>query len=142
MRQEEKELVLKDLCARLLHGVKFACSKNVYTAKGIDLIVTDEGNWEYAVTSKGIAPVEIDFIKHYLRPMSSMTEDEREEWENTFDSVYDYVPEANEYDDSWHDEPGVESYDWLNANHFDYRGLIEKGLALEAPEDMYKPISK
>ena len=28
--------------------------------------------------------------------------------------------------------------DWLNAHHFDYRGLIDKGLAFEAPEEMYK----
>jgi hypothetical protein len=34
--------------------------------------------------------------------------------------------------------PTLETFDWLNAHHFDYRGLIEKGLALEAPEGMYK----
>ena len=63
--------------------------------------------------------------KPYLRPMSSMTEEE----ENKYNSLNGY-------------EKGIfphteEAFDWLNAHHFDYRGLIEKGLALEAPEDMY-----
>ena len=60
-------------------------------------------------------------IKPYLRPMSSMTEDEGVELDNT-------VIMGNYGDDA----------DWLNAHHFDYRGLIKKGLALEAPEGMYK----
>ena len=60
----------------------------------------------------------------YLRPMSSMTEEERKEYQAFFN--YDGVEYPEEY------------IDWLNAHHFDYRGLIEKGLALEAPEGMYK----
>ena len=48
--------------------------------------------------------------------------------------------------DEWGDEQSysetdwVKVFDWLNSRHFDYRGLIKKGLALEAPEDMYKLI--
>ena len=76
-------------------------------------------------------------FKPYLRPMSSMTDEEKKEWHDTFDNVYDYVPEADDYDDNWHEEPGIESYDYLISHHFDYRGLIPKGLALEATEDMY-----
>ena len=84
-----------------------------------------------------------DAFLPYLRPMSSMTEEEKKEWHATFDSVYDLVPggdpdNENDYDDNWHEEPGIESYDYLNAHHFDYRGLIPMGLALEASEDMYK----
>lgn len=124
MTQEEKQLLLKDLCARLLYGVKFACNKNVYTAKGLDLIVTDEGDWEYAVTAKGIEPIEIDFVKPYLRPMDSMTEEEKIDFQSFFN--YDGIEYPEEY------------IDWLNAHYFDYRGLIEKGLALEATEGMYK----
>jgi len=80
-----------------------------------------------------------DNIKPYLRPMSDMTEKEKDEY-NRF--IFDY-----EYDDYWN--PGkyrdaVEVYmmdeliDWLNAHYFDYRNLIERGLALPAPEGMYK----
>lgn len=139
MKQKNKLLLLKDLCSRLPYGVKFTLSSNnIYTIKGIDLIVTDEGGWEYAVTAKEIEPIEIEYIKPYLRPMSSMTEKEKDEY-NRF--IFDY-----EYDDYWN--PGkyrdaVEVYmmdeliDWLNAHYFDYRNLIEQGLALPAPEGMY-----
>ena len=124
MTQEHKELLLKDLCARLPYGVKFMCNKNIYTTKGLDLIVTDEGDWKYAVTAKDIAPIEIDFIKPYLFPLSSMTEEQKmllkqQNWciaTSTSGTV----------------ETTVEGIDWLNKNHFDYRGLIEKGLAIDA----------
>ena len=119
MAQEDKELLLKDLCARLPYGVKFTCNKNIYIAKGIDLLVTDEGNWEYAVTAKEIAPIEIDFIKPYLFPLSSMTEKEKLMYEGLMigtDNI-SYM---------------LDVIDWLNKNHFDYRGLIDKSLALDA----------
>ncbi len=122
MTQENKELLLKDLCARLPYGVKFVCNKNVYTAIGLDLIVTDEGDWEYAVTAKGIAPIEIDFIKPYLFPLSSMTEEQKKE----FDATLKYFP-AEEIN-FW----TLNTYDWCNKNHFDYRGLIPKKLAIDA----------
>ena len=63
-------------------------------------------------------------LKPYLRPMSSMTEEEEKEFQ--------------EIKLSYHfDEDSYILLDWLNAHHFDYRGLIEKGLALEAKEGMY-----
>lgn len=126
MTQEYKELLLKDLCARMPYGVKFACNKNIYIAKGIDLIITDEGDWEYAVTAKGIVPIEIDFIKPYLFPISSMTEEQYDQLyidsrvKNDSIDILDAL--ANDMD----------AIDWLNKNHFDYRGLIEKGLAIDA----------
>ena len=153
MTQEDKELLIKDLCARLPYGVKFCfANSNTYTIKGIDLIVTDEGNWEYAVTAKGIDPIEIKYVKPYLRPMSSMTEEEAKEMfgvlypyrnvtvEIEQDKVrYGYIENDNFCHEVFHfnDIYSLEQLDWLNSHHFDYRGLIEKGLALEAPEDMY-----
>ena len=117
MAQEHKELLLKDLCARLPYGVKFMCNKNIYTTKGLDLIVADEGDWEYAVTAKDTAPIEIDFIKPYLFPLSSMTEEQQMD-------LTKFV--AN----------GIQGenilYDWYNKNHFDYRGLIPMRLAIDA----------
>ena len=134
MTQEDKELLLKDLCARLPYGVKFTCNKNIYIAKGIDLLVTDEGNWEYAVTAKDIVPIEIDFIKPYLFPMSSITEEQKKYISNKWgiNEEFDF-----EIDPNWGEyfvELGytVEFIDWLNKNHFDYRGLIDKSLALDA----------
>lgn len=60
-------------------------------------------------------------IKLCLRRKSQMTDEEREEYENA-------IEYRNDYD----------KHDWLNAHHFDYRGLIEKGLAIEAPEGVYE----
>jgi hypothetical protein len=148
MTEKEKDLLLKDLCARSSYGVKIVLNKNVYTAKGIDLTVTDEGNWEYVVTAKGIAPVEIGFVKPYLRPMSSMSEDEKKSLEelctmyNGGDNT-DYESFCIEilqthprYGDAF--RQNFTALDWLNSHHFDYRGLIQMGLALETPEGMYK----
>ena len=132
MIQKDKELLLKDLCARLPYGVKFACNKNIYTAKGLDLIVTDEGDWEYAVTAKGIAPIEIDFIKPYLLPLSSMTEKQKREYNFWKHEVpichYEYGDVVEEIE--LYDSP--ESIEYLIENNFDYRGLIPKGIALDA----------
>ena len=109
MTQEEKKLVLKDLCARLPYGVKYQ-----------DRI---EG---------GIYILSLSIIHHYerfipyLRPMSSMTEEEYKEYTEKLKDIF--------YG-SLLDNALV--IDWLNAHHFDYRGLICKGLAIEAPEGMY-----
>ena len=149
MKKEDKELLLKDLCARLPYGVKFILSggnvNNIYTMKGIDLIATDEGVWDYGVTTKNTEPIEIKYIKPYLRPMSSMTEEEKEELKNLFDAE-----EVTSYSICYIEGGTLVEYlspipysfcykiiDWLNKNMFDYRGLIVKGLALEAPEGMY-----
>ena len=61
--------------------------------------------------------------KPYLRPISSMTEDEEKQFQDV--NLYE-LPYT------------VEGLDWLNAHHFDYRGLINDGLALEALKGMYK----
>ena len=126
MTQEHKELLLKELCARLPYGVKFMYNKNIYTTKGLDLIVTDEGDWEYAVNAKDIAPIEIDFIKPYLFSLSSMTEEQ-------YDQLYIDSRVKNDSIDILDALANdIDAIDWLNKNHFDYRGLIEKGLAIDA----------
>lgn len=125
MTQEDKELLLKDLCARLPYGVKFAGNKNIYTAKGLDLIVTDEGEWEYAVTAKGIAPIEIDFIKPYLFPLLSLPKKATRE----FNKTLVWVRTTRGYSES---EMTWDTFDCVNKYHIDYRNLIEKGLAIDA----------
>lgn len=145
MTQEHKELLLKDLCARLPYGVKFMYNKNIYTTKGLDLIVTDEGDWEYAVTAKDIAPIEIDFIKPYLFSLSSMTDKQAKEIQEIVGNP-DYACIIRKTDglELWLNfidtDPTIwlnvifEVQDYLNKNHFDYRGLIEKELAIDATE--------
>ena len=150
MTQEDKELLLKDLYARLLYGIKFKadneeCIREIHYIKDENVYIREYQNLPYWIES----------IKPYLRPMSSMTEEEKkefskllvkryceEDWEGHISTSY-CIEIDNVYTD---DEDGIkypsafsmDAIDWLNAHHFDYRGLIEKGLALEAPEGMYK----
>ena len=136
MTQENKELLLKDLCTRSFYGVmcdRLGQAKKLLSVSPDKLYCIELDNGEYTPSK-----YKVEDVKPYLRPMSSMTEEEKKEWHDTFDSVQDYVPEADDYDDNWHEQPGIESYDWLNEHHFDYRGLIPMGLALEALEGMYK----
>ena len=111
MKEQDKQLLLKDLCTRVPYGVKINI-RNDYTLSMEDIELN-----AYQLTT---ASYDIEFrgLRPYLRPMSSMTKEEENKYINTFLSMWDAV-------------------DWLLAHHFDFRGLIEKGLALEAPEGMY-----
>ena len=132
MNAEDKELLLKDLCARLPYGV---CVHIRYK----------EGEPCYGkLTPKDIQwfiDSNIEVIKPYLRPMSSMTEEEFFEYHTIKYNKVTYRNKWKRIDiGKFHDigiVPIDEYLDWLNAHHFDYRGLIEKGLAIEAPEGMY-----
>lgn len=133
MTQENKELLLQDLSARLLYGVKILHEgwnyewddelSTIERVVGIDdkfiyTKVIDTHNGEEYRDDKW--PIDTFDDKLFLRPMSSMTEEEKEEYHELCDSYYGI------YFDS------VDSVDWLNAHHFDYRGLIPKDLAIKA----------
>ena len=134
MTQEDKQLLLKDLSTRLPYGVNVKVREHIsVNPLRIWGIYTPykpkfkENKKEHYVRFWNNVTENIVFVKPYLRPMSSMTEKERGQRRNllTHESML-------EFED-------VEEYvDWLLEHHFDYRGLIEKGLALEAPEGMYK----
>lgn len=132
MTQEEKELLLKDICARLPYGVKILDDAfKKYGASeliniGIDgslLVDNKENDIQYY-------PI-IDDIKPYLRPMSSMTEEEKKEFTKVLVKSQECSYENNE-------SATTIVNDWYLSKGFDVRGLIPKGLAIEAPEDMYK----
>ena len=130
MTPEEKELLIRDLCSRLPYNCMISIAEG-----GIDGIqwadvtlnsylfhqIMEEDAWEY--------------VKPYFRPMSSMTEEELKEYNDLYYQVPIQVSGINVY----RDRKMVETLhiDWLNKNMFDYRGLIPKGLALEATEGMY-----
>ena len=118
MTQEDRQLLFVDLCARLPYGVK--C--NVYKRIGVLVGLNDYGP-EIDYGDGEDTTCEIKFCKPYLRPMSSMTEDEKNELNNVLEYQY--------YAD---DSCMCEASDWLNAHHFDYRGLIGKGLAISTEE--------
>jgi hypothetical protein len=122
MTKEEKELLLKDLSARLPYGLKVECEKYPFPVTVLYAGNIDEVKF---VETGGIE--HICLIKPYLRPISSMTEEEKKDFGVPFTSE-GLVTLADT----------VECMDWLNVHHFDYRGLIEKGLALEASEGIYK----
>lgn len=144
MTEQEKQLLLKYLCAMLPYEVKYCrecwdyerdlemCAVGTLESIGKDGYINDTK--VYTVWD----------IKPYLRPLSSMTEKEYETfpipysfdsfstWNNT---ILSKVIEGTQI------LIGIDEItvitDWLNARHFDYRNLIGKGLALEAPEGMY-----
>ncbi|MBO4718997.1 MAG: hypothetical protein J5658_03885 [Prevotella sp.] len=131
MTQEEKQLLLKDLCARLPYGVKCVFHSNRGEVAST-IVKIDIDNETVSHRPDGQSLIYFHFIvsgeiKPYLRPISSMTEEEKEDFGVPFTSE-GLVTLADT----------VECIDWLNKHHFDYRGLIEKGLALEAPEGIYK----
>lgn len=128
MTQEKKQILLQDLCARLPYGVI------VQDRNGIHHLT--QGNTELTDLFNGKCN-----IKPYLRPLTSMTEKEKDDFyykgsgdvDNTIDGKGMFFRNnIVSFEDINY------AIDWLNAHHFDYRGLIEKGLALEAPKEMYK----
>lgn len=126
MVQEEKDLLLKDLCGRLPYKI---CARQYYSAFEDDFIIEGIiGEQIYAAYSSKISMAyPVEKVKPYLRPVSSMTEGEKEDFG---------VPFTSEGLTTLTDT--VECMDWLNKHHFDYRGLIPMGLALEALEGMYE----
>ena len=122
MTKEQEDLLWKDLCTRLPYKVKF---KVKYQDDTCRLFVIYKYGKIYVIGAGGY-PIEVNLTdcQPYLFPLSSMTEEQKmflkqQNWciaTSTSGTV----------------ETTVEGIDWLNKNHFDYRGLIEKGLAIDA----------
>ena len=130
MTQEDRQILLKDICARLPYGVYYK-----------HLTWNDERGEEciaaqiYSINSDGYVKncyddetVYIDNVRPYLFPLSSMTEKQIKELEEIDPESHSLICENGDVCISM----GLRGYDWLNKNHFDYRGLIEKGLAIDA----------
>ena len=132
MTQEEKQLLLKDLCARLPYGV--IVIDNMGRIGTLDNFGFSDRGYPYFGTAPGMIYNTAD-IKSYLRPMSSMTDEEEDELIDIINGIK-LMPLLPHSEMTWYGNPEI--IDWLNAHYFDYRGLIEKGLALEAPKEMYK----
>lgn len=123
MTQEEKDLIFKDLCARLPYHVR--CKiwlKDGTTEEGLLDLKHNYGD----VLQDAFYYNKIKDIKPYLRPMSSMTEEEKKE--------YKHIAPGIEVENGVR-IPNVHQIEWFNKNHFDYRGLIERGLAIEVTEE-------
>lgn len=139
MTQEEKNLLLKDLCGRLpyvtyVRIVEPGClDKSESVTEGcVGGYLNTRMCQDYSIDEIFELIESGDAVKPYLRPLTSMSEDEEIEFCMT---VFDTVLRITEKKHTC--LVSFEQINWLDAHHFDYRGLIEKGLALEAPEGMY-----
>lgn len=148
MTQEDKELLLKDLCTRLPYKVKISIPELFTNKEQVETLneIFKGNDGLFRVNDSGIL---IEYIKPYLFPLSNMTEEKilelykitydtwyndslyykKEEWINFRDSIKNnnlcfknciWLSDINKV------------IDWFNKNHFDYRGLIENGLAIDA----------
>ena len=117
MTQEDKELLLKDLCARLPYSVKI--NENIqgdFTVIGL----TMERVFTTCETEGCHNDFPVECVKPYLFPLSSMTEEQEKEYNDLNCYELGCFPHSEE------------AFDYLTKNHFDYRYLIEKGLAIDA----------
>ena len=129
MTKEDKELLIKDLCGRLPYGVIVQVNdglRGTYDRRLVQ-VFCDRVSCSVNVCNPFKECICIDSVKPYLRPLSSMTEEEHEEYR-------EYVKEVNGFTYNINCSDLV---DWFNRKMFDYRGLIQKGLAIEVPEGMY-----
>ena len=135
MTQEDKDLLLQDLCARLPYDVMINYDGHIYVLNEIDSACKDIDYITVRIQDKNrqqcAESVLIEDIKPYLRPMSSMTEEEKKEYQSLCVIYGDHDADDNV---TYYYFDTIESFDWLNAHHFDYRGLIDKGLALSTEE--------
>ena len=110
MTQEDKELLLKDLCARLPYGVKVEYKNEIFDVEHVCPMYEEVKLDTYETWTVGVSD-----IKPYLFPLSSMTEEQKEEWRGIRLSKLPW-----------------DELNWLNKGQWDYRHLIEKGLAIDA----------
>lgn len=142
MTIEETDLLFQDICGRLRYGVKAKVygwdeeKGEVEIPLKIYSINTD-GYVKFEANDYDVNYLAVDDSLLYLRPLSSMTVEEENEYHSLCKHKLEVIPDIEAiHIYTYYDT--VKSIDWLNKKMFDYRGLIPMGLALEAPEGMYK----
>lgn len=137
MTQEDKNLLLKDLSARLPYDVKVSCNDKVYNFNGIQYfnicILTDD-NENNAFTTAGIK-----YIKPYLFPLTNLTEEQRNDVSKLLINTQDEFPPYGKINMVGCDNLFISTVKQANAlikycitHHFDINGLIPMGLAIDA----------
>lgn len=126
MTREQKDLLLRDLCARLPYGVKVKLGDNPNI---FDLEYRIKFAVMYGDYDKLEDILDITNIKPYLFPLSSMTEEQNEKALSLLKNCDYYIIDGII---KWLDNCPIEFFDWCNKHHFDYRGLIPMGLANDA----------
>lgn len=113
MTQKDKELLLQDLCARLPFKVKILVNNKIEPLQGINVL-------DNVIEYGSFLSSNIEEIKPYLFPLESMTEEQEKEFNDLNSYELGCFPHTEE------------ALDYLIKNHFDHKGLIEKGLAIDA----------
>lgn len=124
MTQYERDLLLQDLCARLPYKVMAQYYDPEDECETWDEIEGIESSGHVEI---GQYVLPIENIKPYLYPMSSMTKEQKNEYNNLCETILDDLGYPASFNT-------VDSLDWLNKNRFDFRGLIPKGLAIDATD--------
>lgn len=136
MTQENIQLLFKDLSARLPYGVKCKVNFDDGTSDVMKLSQFPDGLGIWGFYKEGCCGRTNNF-KPYLRPMRSMTDEERLYFHRNSSKVDILVDEEKIITKPFYGYT-IHLFDWLNAHHFDYHNLIEKSLAIIAPDGMYK----
>ena len=121
MKKEDRELLVRDLCARLPYNTVISVTNDDRNTIQY-LVEEDIKDLRSTISYSG------NIYKPYLFPLSSMTEEQGKELEKIDPEFYSLISENGNIYISM----DIRGYDWLNKNHFDYRGLIPKGLANDA----------
>ena len=142
MTQEDKDLLLKDICGRLPYGVKVHAKyidTDVEVEKvGVLSMVDSDAVVAFTTYDTNCYNyVSIHEVKPYLFPMSSMNEEQKKECNFTDDLDSDILDAAlctNHYHRTGVPTVTYNLVDWCIKNHFDFRGLIKKGIAIDATD--------
>ena len=131
MTREQKDLILKDLYTRLPYGVKCEVirwridGEMVYIRNGSDAVELTINNVKELVTDN------LYDIKPYLFPLSSMTDEQKNEFDKMVDLDVEIAISHIKNDIPLYTS-GINKFNWLIKNHFDIYGLIPMGLAIDA----------
>ena len=127
MTQKDKELLLGDLCSRLPYFTKVQIKNEIVV---LDSICDDDG-YHFNFIGDDKEGVTIEQVKPYLFPVSSMTEEQREEYDKMSELDMEYTITQIKNDSLiW--TTGLNRFNWLLKNHFDVYDLIPMGLAIDA----------
>ena len=117
MTQEQKNLLLKDLCARVPYGVKVEYENEIFDVEYVCPMYE-----EVKLDIPETWTIDVSEVKPYLFPLSSMTEEQKREYHELIGGFFKAIAIISTEDLT----------DFFNKNHFDYRGLIPMGLAIDA----------
>lgn len=136
MLQEHIDLLKKDLSSRIPYGLKIQVEHNWFDEERTSIVIMRGVNGNFVVYDSftGEEEASITKVTPYLRSFSDITKDEfkyLDERGLTIGSISSIAEIKSKFD-------MIEIIDFCNTNHIDYRGLIQKGLALKANENTYK----